>query len=78
MSISERYKGYEIIADPQEKPGTGQWVPIGIIRKETVDRTLDKSFSEEKYYNTREEAEEECMRYGKELIETEIKGMGLR
>ena len=65
------YKGYRIEAQPEQEPGSIEWTTFISIKNNREHKVKDQLFVDYKTFQTKEDATEHCLNFGKQLINRE-------
>jgi hypothetical protein len=70
------YEGYEIVAKPNQLTN-GTWSLNIVIVEHRGDQTNTKPFSASNTFQSQEEAIQQCLEFGKRIIDGDVKGCSL-
>lgn len=68
------YKGYEINAAPYQLAENNRWTINIHIWKKRGYEAVERPFSAGNTYETKEEAIQHCLNYGKQIIDGQVEG----
>jgi len=68
-----QYKGYVIIAHPEQLVENNEWTVEILIEKTRGGSVSDKPFSESNTFQSKEKATERCFNFGKQIIDGQVK-----
>lgn len=71
------YKGYVISAAPYQLAETGKWAIKVNIEKHTATGVKSRPFIASNTFDTKEEAVEQCLIYGQNIIDGGVKGLSI-
>ena len=62
------YKGYRIEAHPEQETESSEWSTFILIRDDWEHNATDQIFVDYKTFQSKEDATEHCLNFGKQLI----------
>jgi len=71
------YKGFDINPDSQQRAVSGEWTVRACITNHTSAGVNECSFDAAKTFSSKDEAEKQCLIFGKKIVDGEVPGYSM-